>query len=70
MPFVVDEMYKGWLDAGGSSVSDTLDGGKPFRTGFKGTVKGLPSAVGIPSSTYKRRGQEGEPSDSSDAPEQ
>ena len=24
----------GWLDAGGSSVSDTLDGNKEFKTGF------------------------------------
>jgi hypothetical protein len=62
-PFVAVDMYRGWLDAGGSSVADMLDGNKEFKTGFKGAVLGLkgaalglPSAVGIPSSTYRKRG--------------
>ncbi|HEX3560335.1 MAG TPA: M15 family metallopeptidase [Pyrinomonadaceae bacterium] len=55
-PFTLEEMYKAWVDAGGSSVGDTLQG-KEFRTGFKGAAKGLPSAVGVPSSTDKKRGQ-------------
>lgn len=46
-------MYKGWLDAGGSSVSDAVDGGKQFKTGFRGAAKGLPSAFGVPSTTYR-----------------
>lgn len=58
-PFTLEEMYKGWLDAGGSSVGDTLTGGKPFRTGFKGAARGLPSAAGIPSATYPKLNLEG-----------
>jgi hypothetical protein len=55
VPFVLEEMYKGWLDAGGSSAGDVMSG-KQFKTGFKGAAKGLPSAAGIPSSTYPKRG--------------
>jgi hypothetical protein len=55
-PFTLEEMYKAWVDAGGSSVSDTLQG-KEFKTGFKGAVEGLPSAVGIPTRTYPKRGE-------------
>ena len=56
VPFVAVDMYRGWLDAGGSSVSDTLDDNKEFKTGFKGAALGLPSAVGIPTRTYRKRG--------------
>jgi hypothetical protein len=54
-PFLVGEAYKGWLDAGGSSVGNVTSG-KPLRTGFRGAAKALPSAVGIPSATYPKRG--------------
>jgi hypothetical protein len=53
VPFVVDGMYKGWLDAGGSSVGDVLDGDKEIRTGFRGAAKGLPGFFGFPVSIYK-----------------
>jgi hypothetical protein len=59
-PFTLEEMYKAWVEAGGSTVSDTLDGNKEFKTGFKGAAKGLPSAVGIPTRTYTNRRQNGE----------
>ncbi|HYY93843.1 MAG TPA: hypothetical protein VE713_04950, partial [Pyrinomonadaceae bacterium] len=57
-PFTLEEMYKAWIDAGGSSVGDTLQG-KEFKTGFKGAAKGLPSAVGVPTRTYKEQNQGG-----------
>jgi hypothetical protein len=55
VPFVADGMYQAWLDAGGSSVTDAAKG-KPVKTAFRGALKGVPSVVGIPSSTYKERG--------------
>lgn len=55
-PFTLEEMYKAWVDAGGSSVGDTL-GGKEFGTGFTGAVKGLPAAVGVPTRTSPKRGE-------------
>jgi len=72
VPFVVEGMYRGWRDAGGSSVNDALDGNKPFRTGFKGAAKGLPGFFGVPSSTDRKRGRSdtGEPFDLSDIVEQ
>lgn len=54
-PFVVEDMYHAWLDAGGSGVVEALGGGKGFRTGFKGLPKALPSFVGVPTSSYKVR---------------
>jgi hypothetical protein len=44
-------------------LGDVLAGDKDFKTGFKGALKGLPSAVGVPASTYGRRGRYGEPVD-------
>jgi hypothetical protein len=54
LPFVVDGLYQGWLDAGGSGVGDVVTG-KPVKTAFKGAAHGLPSVIGIPASTYKSR---------------
>jgi hypothetical protein len=54
VPFVVDGLYQGWLDAGGSSVSDVV-AGRPVKTAFRGALKGAPSLIGIPSSTYKTK---------------
>jgi hypothetical protein len=52
VPFVLDGLYQAWLDAGGSSVGDVVSG-KPVKTAFRGALKGVPSVVGIPSSTYE-----------------
>jgi hypothetical protein len=71
VPFVVEGMYDGWRDAGGSSFSDAF-AGKEFKTGFRGAMRGLPGAFGVPSSTDRKRGRSdtGEPFDISDIVEQ
>ena len=38
-------------------MGDVLEGDKEFKTGFKGAAKGLPGALGVPSSTYRKRGR-------------
>ena len=68
LPFTVEGMYDAWKDAGGSSVGDVTQG-REFKTGVRGAVKGLPSAVGVPTSTYRRRGRYGETLDLSDIAE-
>ena len=55
VPFIVEDMYKGWLDAGGSGVGEVIHG-KPFRTGFSSVAIELPSAVCILSATYRPKG--------------
>jgi hypothetical protein len=62
VPFVVDDLYKGWVDAGGSTLSDvwdggdSWDGGKDFKTAFGGAARGLPGVFGVGTAFYPKRG--------------
>jgi hypothetical protein len=55
VPFVVEDAYKGWVDAGGSTVSDAV-GGKDFHTAFGGAARGLPGVFGVGTNFYPKRG--------------
>jgi hypothetical protein len=57
-PFVVDDFYKGWLDAGGSSVSDVTSG-KEFKTAFKGATRAVPGIFGVGTNFYAKKGGRG-----------
>jgi hypothetical protein len=54
VPFVVDDVYKGWVDAGGSSVSD-VGSGQDFKTAFKGAARGVPGVFGVGTNFYPKR---------------
>jgi hypothetical protein len=76
-PFVVEDLYKGWLDAGGSSVSDVGadmwadvkgEGGRRqrtaqnFKTAFGGAARALPGVLGVGTNFYPpKKGSGGAP---------
>jgi hypothetical protein len=59
-PFVVEDFYKGWTDAGGSPVSDVIEG-KPVVTAFGGGLRSAPGILGVGVNFYKgrKRGRRG-----------
>jgi hypothetical protein len=54
VPFVVDDMYKGWLDAGGSSVGDVL-AGKDFKPAVGGAARCVPGVFGVGVNFYEKK---------------
>jgi hypothetical protein len=58
VPFVVDDAYKAWLDAGGSSVSDAYVG-RPVKTAFKGAARAVPGVFGVGTNFYAKKGGRG-----------
>jgi hypothetical protein len=58
IPFVADDLYRGWLDAGGSSVSDVQQG-KPFNSAVGGAARGLPGVLGVGTAFYPKKGDDG-----------
>jgi hypothetical protein len=54
VPFVVEDAYKGWVDAGGSTVSDVLDG-KEVKTAFGGAARALPGVLGVGVNFYEKK---------------
>jgi hypothetical protein len=54
VPFVVDDLYRGWVDAGGSSLSDVY-AGKNFKPGIGGAARGLPGVLGAGVAFYPKK---------------
>jgi hypothetical protein len=65
VPFVLDDLYRGWVDAGGSTLSDvwdggdSWDGGKDFKTAFGGAARGLPGVFGVGTAFYPKKDGKG-----------
>jgi hypothetical protein len=77
VPFVVEDMYKGWVDAGGSTLSDLYRGGE-LKSAVGGAARALPGVVDMGVKFYPKRGRErkdydfsliAEPADGASPPE-
>jgi hypothetical protein len=53
VPFVVADAYKGWVDAGGSTLTDVGEG-KEFKSAVGGASRALPSVVGVGTNFYEK----------------
>jgi hypothetical protein len=53
VPFVVADAYKGWVDAGGSTLTDAWEG-KEFKSAFGGASRALPGVLGVGVNFYDK----------------